>query len=418
MLKRLLSWTLQILQQRKARLTAYSLIALAALLIASVVRGANAPPNIPWRVFSGGGAPASSANYTLDASLGQTAIGDASDTSVHIGSGYWYGAIQADLILTKVASNNPVLAGGPLQYSLQVTNQGPHSATNIILVDKLSTSVVFVAASPGCNYESGSHSVTCILDTVDMGSSAVVTIDTTVISSAYGSAITNEASVMADQVDPNLADNVALISISVIGGEIIYENDFEEPVGKEWSCTTIRRDTTPIGKRKFLGQFNKETVCLILNNIPAHDWITVSFDVYIIRSWNGNQKYEGNQNQTVVGPDQWDLRIQGNTVFNTTFSNFLGHNQAYPKWYPDGNYIRQTGAVEKSTLGYTFIGQIMDSVYRLTYTVPHNLNTLQVDFTGNLLPTYNLEDESWGLDNIVVSVAAGINQVYLPLVYR
>ena len=39
---------------------------------------------------------------------------------------------------------------------------------------------------------------------------------------------------------------------------VLYSNDFEGTVGNEWSHTSI--DTTPIGNRNFLGEFNPETV--------------------------------------------------------------------------------------------------------------------------------------------------------------
>jgi len=48
---------------------------------------------IDWFVFGGGGGPAQSSGggVNMNATLGQTAIGDAgSDGGVGIGSGYWY----------------------------------------------------------------------------------------------------------------------------------------------------------------------------------------------------------------------------------------------------------------------------------------------------------------------------------------
>lgn len=416
MTKRFLSRMLQAARQRKVRLTAYGLIALVVLLAAGVVRGANAPPIIPWHVFSdggaGGGNPASSASYTLNASLGQTAIGDSSEPNVQMGAGYWYGAIQADLVVTKAASADPVEAGTPLVYTLQVTNQGPHDASNVTLVDTLPTGVIYNSA-PGCSHASGI--VSCNLGYMAKDAIKTLQINVTVKSNVYGTTLTNSASVKADQVDPNPMNNKAVRSILVTGGEVIYQDDFEDPVGDEWSCTTIRQDITPVGGRRFLGQFGAETVCLTLTGLPPHDWITISFDLYVIRSWNGSQLTAGAQNRP-VGPDEWEVSIPGITLLHTTFANYLGHPQAYPGWYPGELYPRQTGAIETNTLGYTYVNSPMDSVYRLTHTTLHNGNTLLVNFTGWVQPPTN--DESWGLDNVVVSVEAGINQVYLPLVTR
>ena len=40
--------------------------------------------------------------------------------------------------------------------------------------------------------------------------------------------------------------------------QVVYENDFEKTVGREWSLPIT--DTTPKGARGFLGQFGRETV--------------------------------------------------------------------------------------------------------------------------------------------------------------
>ncbi len=44
----------------------------------------------------------------------------------------------------------------------------------------------------------------------------------------------------------------------------------------------------------------------------------------------------------------------------------------------------------------------MDSVYTLSYTFAHNTDLLTLDFSGYGLQT--LDDESWGLDNVRVSM--------------
>jgi hypothetical protein len=77
------------------------LVLLALLLLAMVTTAAAKEPSasaILWRVFSGGGAPASGGNVTLNGSLGQTAIGSAATGRNRLGSGYWY-AMQPYTIL-------------------------------------------------------------------------------------------------------------------------------------------------------------------------------------------------------------------------------------------------------------------------------------------------------------------------------
>jgi hypothetical protein len=85
----------------KALLTILSLSLLASLMWIGVAEG-QAGSSIPWRVFSGGGAPAGAGNISLNGSLGQTAIGRFSTPADTLGAGYWY-ARYGGLILRRIS---------------------------------------------------------------------------------------------------------------------------------------------------------------------------------------------------------------------------------------------------------------------------------------------------------------------------
>jgi hypothetical protein len=70
---------------------------LGLLLLGSLVVAFAAAPDyvISWWVIAGGGQQAGSANYYLDGTIGQTAIGLTSSGNYRIGSGYWYGALES-----------------------------------------------------------------------------------------------------------------------------------------------------------------------------------------------------------------------------------------------------------------------------------------------------------------------------------
>lgn len=175
----------------------------------------------------------------------------------------------------------------------------------------------------------------------------------------------------------------------------VYENDFEGTVEPEWSNTST--DVTPVENRRFLGQFLNGTVNLTLNDLPSHTAATVSFELFIIQTWDGNG--------TAFGPDVWELGVAGGTtLLRTTFGNFSGARQAYPDAFPGGDNPGLTGAAEIYTLG--FIGQFgfEDSVYRLSFTFPHSASSLGLDFSASGLQF--LADESWGLDNVTVELIA------------
>ena len=190
-----------------------------------------------------------------------------------------------------------------------------------------------------------------------------------------------------------------------------YINDFEVPVGSEWSTTgltPIGLDTTPSG-RQFLGGvegigpnlpygFSNETVTLSLS-APLHEQLTVSFDLFVIQSWDGNG--ESAYGMGYYGIDIFDLTVGGGpTLLHTTFRNVPYPSQAYPDSYPGAENPPRTGAVENNTLGYDFYG---DSVYHFSFTFPHTDSSLVLNFTGSGLQ--NIQDESWGLgDNLVIDV--------------
>ncbi|WP_080603267.1 SBBP repeat-containing protein, partial [Microcystis aeruginosa] len=184
----------------------------------------------------------------------------------------------------------------------------------------------------------------------------------------------------------------------------IYSNNFETSAGSEWSKTN--RSTTPIGGRKFLGEFSNDTVSLTLNNpLLNNNTITVEFDLFIIRYWDGNTGYADSN----YGDATFTLTTSnGQTLFNTTFSNYDTTTQSYPNSAGQGNYPARTGAVENNTLGYQnwYGGPKSDSVYHLTSTFTNASNLLSLNFTASGLQLwYNTSDVgSWGIDNISVRV--------------
>jgi hypothetical protein len=190
---------------------------------------------------------------------------------------------------------------------------------------------------------------------------------------------------------------VVLIGIALTAGTtnagIIYFNDFESVVGSEWSNTST--DITPVGSRRFLGQFaNDDSVSLSLVNLPVHQSVTISFDLFVIQSWDGTS--------SDWGPDIWQLSLgDGTVLLSTTFSNTGedDHLQSYPGSYSSlEEYPAYTGAAQINTLGYEFYG---DSVYSLNFTFDHADSSLVLKFSGFGLQ--DVGDESWGIDNITVS---------------
>jgi MYXO-CTERM domain-containing protein len=183
----------------------------------------------------------------------------------------------------------------------------------------------------------------------------------------------------------------------------VYSNDFESAAVGNWSNS--KTSVTPTG-RGYLGDFGNDTVNLPLANLPGHTSITLSFDLYIIRSWDGNISTPG------VGPDIWSCGMthpdMGEHVFlGTTFSNqpaAWNRSQSYPLAYGDGDSPMYAGAMEVNSLGYTHREFSLSSVYHMEFTMPEHTDS-SANFWFRATGLQGLADESWGLDNVNVTVS-------------
>ena len=214
----------------------------------------------------------------------------------------------------------------------------------------------------------------------------------------------------------------------------VYSNSFDGLVGTsypEWSSSTIAYASTgnppgsgtlsaqvltntvsPNNAQRFLGEFGgpsigvpgdpgykhtrvDQTVSLSLTNLPAHSALQVAFDLYILKSWDGNSP--------AFGRDRFVLSVAGGpTLLDTTFSNNAKTNTdgSYQD-YPAPNSPPWSGIFSTNTLGYS--GFFYDGIYRLQYTFTHTGNHVTLNFRSSLFEGKGTGDESWGLDNVGVA---------------
>ncbi len=126
-------------------------------------------------------------------------------------------AIQrlADVVVSEVAvTPDPATVGGTLSYTITLTNQGPSTATGVTLTDVPSTEVTVVSVVAGQGSCDGSDAnVSCELGSLAVGESTAVTV---VVGLATAGTITNQATVAADEVDPEMSNNVVWSETTVI----------------------------------------------------------------------------------------------------------------------------------------------------------------------------------------------------------
>lgn len=156
-----------------------------------------------------------------------------------------------------------------------------------------------------------------------------------------------------------------------------------------------------------LGGFADGGFSLLLKNLPRHDLVTISFDLYIHDSWLGNHR----EVEDEFYPDLWSLSVDKELYVSTTFSNspcvqqWFCPTQSYPKNYPNNNQAAFSGADKKDLPGLCSPKGI-SSLYKIKKTISHNQATLLLE----CLSALKLEDieasgdcsASWSIDNLSI----------------
>jgi uncharacterized repeat protein (TIGR01451 family) len=117
-----------------------------------------------------------------------------------------------DLAVTKEGPEPRTPTGQTMTYTINVTNNGPGTATGVILTDTLPGSVTFISASATQGTCSGTATVTCILGTISAGNTVTVTIQ---VKPTQAGVITNTATAVSHEIDSTPANNTAVDETSV-----------------------------------------------------------------------------------------------------------------------------------------------------------------------------------------------------------
>ena len=128
-------------------------------------------------------------------------------------------AQSADLSIAKADSAAPVTVGDEFECELTVANQGPGTATAVMVEDTLPNQVSLISAeaSQGDCVQRGARRVDCALGTVPNGDSATVTLR--VLAERTGEAV-NTATVEAAQADPDPANDEAAETTTIVAAKV------------------------------------------------------------------------------------------------------------------------------------------------------------------------------------------------------
>ena len=221
---------------------------------------------------------------------------------------------------------------------------------------------------------------------------------------------------------------IALLSLTLftcsypemVRNELVYENDFENNNLSKIDGGGI----STFNNTQVLGDFNNDGFILFLENVGKHDYVFISFDLYVHGSWDGNLNgFSGNDK-----PDKWVMEFKpdmqlykdpSSDNFTTTFSNSPCYSnyclrQSYPEVYPfennpmTGSYKTNMAKIcTDSFFGYK------TTLYQIEKGFKSSGNSVIVRFYDELYQPNAIDkdgipqqkcDESWSMDNIRVRV--------------
>ena len=122
----------------------------------------------------------------------------------------------SDLSVEVTDAPDPVIASLNVTYTIRVKNNGSANATNVVLVNRLPSSSIFISAIPsqGTCTNNDEPPITCDLGNLAVGVTAIVRIKIQTLN--IHNTIFNTSTVSADQTDPNLANNEEVEKTTVL----------------------------------------------------------------------------------------------------------------------------------------------------------------------------------------------------------
>lgn len=167
----------------------------------------------------------------------------------------------------------------------------------------------------------------------------------------------------------------------------VYTNDFESGVGNIQNAQrTSTEGYSSYGFGNYYGwsaATESNAITLQLNELPEHSYLKIEFDLAVINSWDGNFNY---------GPDYFNVKVDGNSIFNETFDNFDKNDQSY-----QGESIVWGKQLVSDNYDWK------DSAYHISLEIPHTSDTAKITWFASGSGWQGGWDESYAIDNISVS---------------
>ena len=178
--------------------------------------------------------------------------------------------------------------------------------------------------------------------------------------------------------------------------EVVYTTDFENwELSSNWSFTANSKPYlfSTFGNETFLGLYNERERVAFHADLPAHQAVKLSFDLYVVGGW-------GNTIEP-VGRDIWELSFNDFSIFKGQFHNVDSTN-ANKRSFANLMSSGTCRLISEDTLSLWFWDRYLDSIYHVEIVVPDTSTDLNLLF-GSGAGSDNYCLKTWGIDNFTVS---------------
>jgi hypothetical protein len=193
---------------------------------------------------------------------------------------------------------------------------------------------------------------------------------------------------------------------------IVFQNDFESEDLNNIEGGIINS----FNSSKVIGFYNNGGFIVNMENLPEHDYLAISMDLYVHDSWDGNKIGIDGPDFWIIQLDDWEnyeSELAQNLQFKTTFSNTVCNSslcllQSFPNYYNSLNSTNDptTGAQPDNLPGRCLLqGSQGTYLYKIEQLFPHNEDRGRLRIIDQLVQTNSKDplcDESWSVDNLVV----------------
>jgi uncharacterized repeat protein (TIGR01451 family) len=203
--------------------------------------------------------------------------------------------------VTKTVSNALPNVADTITFTITLTNNGPDTATGVVVNDVLPAGLAFVSATASRGAYNASTGVWTV-NFVSMAEAVTLTIAATVVSAV---AQTNTATIgAADQFDPNLANNTSSVTVTPLSADLQAIKTVNKPrvfVGAKVTFTVrivnrgpgiarsvivnelLPRGLVFVSARPSQGTFNRATRTWSVGNLASGDNATLQIVVRVRR---------------------------------------------------------------------------------------------------------------------------------------